>query len=135
MRMRVNRSNFDPEHAWLMAEDGQQPRPSSEVSRARNLLAQAVEVLGGSPVLSTSHSTPGPSSSLITSRSRQLSSALSERNLLFNYDHKRSGSIKGGKSKKVKVAFWSHDFVCLADNEQVRAPSPYERSMLLAAGI
>ena len=119
-----------------MAEDGQETRPYSEVSRARNLLAQAVEVLGGSPApTSNSHSTPEPSSSLITPRSRQLSSALSERNLLFNYDRKRSGSIKSGKSKKVKVAFWSHDFVCLADNDQVKAPSPYERSMLLAAGI
>ena len=119
-----------------MAEDGQEPRPYSEVSRARNLLAQAVEVLGDSAVPSTSntHSTPEPSS-LITPCSRQLSSALSERNLLFNYDCKRSGSIKSGKSKKVKVAFWLHDFVCLANNDQVKAPYPYERSMLLAAGI
>ena len=114
-----------------MAEGEQDPpRPTSEVSRARNLLAQAVEVLGGSL---RPHSVPGPSISRITPRSRQLSSALTERNLLFNNDRKRGGSSKGGKSKKMKVAFWSHEFICLADNEQVRAPSPYERSMLLAA--
>ena len=116
-----------------MAEDGQDPpRPTSEVSRARTLLAQAVEVLGGSPV---PQSVPGPSTSRITPRSRQLSSAITERNLLFNYDRKRGGSSKGGKSKKMKVTFWSHEFICLADNEQARAPSLYERSMLLAAGI
>ena len=149
------------------------PPPSSEISRARELLAQAVEVLGGS-IGSTSDSTPSPSGSLrvtsapgaqaaprsqqevlggattsicastsgfsggsssrAESRSRTLSTALSERNLLFNYDRKRSVSNRGGRKKKIKVAVWSHELICLADTEQVKTPSPYERSVLQAAG-
>jgi hypothetical protein len=59
-----------------------------------------------------------------------------ERNLLFNFDRKRSNrSVKGGKLKKSKVCFWSHDFVCLSDIEQVKTPSAFERSKLLAAGL
>ena len=45
-----------------------------------------------------------------------------------------SVSIKGGKTNKKKVAVWSHDFFCLADTEQVKTPSPYDRSLLQAAG-
>lgn len=115
----------------------------------RDLLAQAVEVLGGSRctdecAASLQHSLPTTVSMPSASEaclhpapvSRNIvSTALSERNLLFNFDHKRSNrGIKGGKSKKSKVAFWLHEFVCLADNEQSKTPTAFERSKLLAAG-
>ena len=117
---------------------------ASEVSRARDLLAQAVEVLGGSrsdSSRSTDEHTPASrpppsgvsgstasSSSFAFSRAR-VSSALSERNLLFNFERKRSGRVtKGGKSKK------SHDFVCLSDLNQIKTPTVHERSIHLSAG-
>ena len=123
--------------------------PPTEITRARQLLSQAVQVLGGtderpsgsqstpSSVTPTISVTGSPASSAVPSSSRAFfSSALSERNLLFNFERKRSnrGGNKGGKSKKCRVSFWSHDFICLADNDQVKTPTGYERSQLLAAG-
>ena len=66
------------------------------------------------------------SSSLFAFSRARVSSALSERNLLFNFERKRSGRVtKGGKSKK------SHDFVYL---DQIKTPTAHERSIHLSAG-
>ena len=105
--------------------------PPTEISRVRQLLSQAVEALGGtsdrSPTPSSATTTPSVTGSSASASSAAatnrafVSSALSERNLLLNFDRKRNyrgSSSKGGKSKKNRVSFWSHDFVCLADNDQ-----------------
>ena len=39
-----------------------------------------------------------------------------------------------GKSKRSHVSLWLHDFVCIADNEQIKTHVGYERSQLMAAG-
>ena len=129
---------------------GKVPLSATPPTRARQLLSQAVQVLGGTDehLLSGFQSTPSsitptisvagsPTSSAVPRSSRAFfSSALSKRNLLFNFERKRSncGGNKGGKSKKCHGSFWSHDFICLTNNDQVKTPTGYERSQLLAAG-
>ena len=119
--------------------------PPTEISRVRQLLSQAVEALGGtydrSPTPSSATTTPSVTGSAVSAAATNrafVSSALSERNLLFNFDRKRNyrgSSSKGGKSKKSRISFWSHYLVCLADNDQVKTASSFKRSQLLAAGM
>ena len=126
------------------------------VSRARELLAQAVQFLGGStPQLSDSgppgtsqtplstsvsnrsSSVPYISASASVSRSR-VSTALAERSCLFNFGKRgqKSGESKAARSAtKRRGALWSHEFVCLSDTDQDKTPSSYERGRLLSAGM
>ena len=118
-----------------------------DVSRARELLTQAVQFLdssGGRNLSATRDqrcSSPehfGHSArSLPFSGSRE-SSALAERSLLFNFGGKRklgSGFTSSKKKKKVAVTFWNHEFVCLSDTEQDRTPTASERANLIASGV
>ena len=114
---------------------------SRQVQRLRDLLSQAVQCL---PDTSTSRTTPAPSlpgpSSGVTRERQRTASIHSERNTLFKFGasrltaHKRLPSRNLPKSKKKKLAIWTHDFVCLAKKDQDKSPTSYERSMLIAAG-
>ena len=115
--------------------------PPREISRVRELFSQAVEALGGPSERSSAASSAATGISSSSARPAvnlprsAVPSALAERNLLFNFDRKWRNRKGGpGKSKKSRVSFWSHDFICMADNEQIKTPSGYERSQLMAAG-
>ena len=122
--------------------------------RVRELLAQAVQCLGDSGGTSSqpqasqlpasqphsssdscgTHTNLGPSST--SSRSMMLlscrPSVLAERNFPFNYGGKRNVAKVSGnrKSKKKRLAMWTHDFVGLVK----KTLTPVERSKLISAG-
>ena len=39
------------------------------------------------------------------------------------------------KRKKKKLPMWNHEFVCLANKDQDKTPTSYERSSLISAGM
>ena len=39
------------------------------------------------------------------------------------------------KSKKKKLLMWNHEFVCLANKDEDKTPTSYERSSLISAGM
>ncbi len=109
---------------------------TSNVHRLRDLLLEAVQCLGSAVTNSPSTSTqaeqrPAPAHS---SRAGHIHS---ERNNLFNFGTrrpKRPQSSNMPKSKKKKLRMWTHDFVCLANKDQEKTPSPIERGTLMGAG-
>ena len=128
----------------MMSNLGSTSSACSRVSSARDLLEQAVRFLDGSASRDPSvQSSPGhiaPAgrgcSSRIGGGDRE-SSVLRERSLLFNFGRKRSAVTGGESSKKKKkqLALWSHEFVCVSETDQDKTPTPYERALLVAAGM
>ena len=138
-----------------MSSDSGSASGSSGISRARELLAQAVQFLDSSaarnPSFPRARDSQTPAQSQFVDRRRspwsahcsssstgdRESSALAERSLLFNFGgKKRLGSGGGNKKKKQRiVTFWNHDFVCLSDTEQDTTPTANERARLIAAGV
>ena len=134
---------------------------STQVERLRDLLSQAVDCLGTASTScgSSSTSTPGPSVTTSTSGSAQASvtgpptfrplimdwrraaQVRSERNTLFNFGSRKPTATKrvlgktAPKSKKKKLPMWNHEFVCLANKNQEKTPTSFERSILIAAGM
>ena len=54
---------------------------------------------------------------------------LNERRTVFG----RRGSR--GKTKKVKISMWEHEFICLAYTDQTNPPSPMDKAELIRAGL
>ena len=116
--------------------------------RLRTLLSEAVECLPTTTSSTSSPSVAGPSSS--SSSLTQTPSVLasndlvqrtrSERNSLFNFGVRRPNMLKRpvsksvSKTKKKKLSYWTHDFVCLASKNQDKTPTSFERSTLVTAG-
>ena len=136
---------------------------SNGISRARELLARAVEFLdaGNSPSeslpgerisarsssvegrpapgrlpASSSARTPWSARSFSSRTGSRERSALAERSLLFNFGGKKRPSSSGeANRKKKRLVLWTHEFVCLSDTDQDRTPTASERARLLAAGL
>ena len=51
------------------------------------------------------------------------------------YNRRLPAARSAPKSKKKKVAVWQHAFVCLADVDQTRVPTPLEKAKLMQAGL
>ena len=124
------------------------------ISRARELLAQAVQFLGGSTPQPRDSDPrgPPPSATSVSNRSSlpssprsasasvprsRVSTSLAERSCLFNCGKRsnKNGESRAKSTKKRRVALWNHEFVCLSDMDQDRTPSAYDGSRLLAAGM
>ena len=110
---------------------------SNRVHRLRDLLSQAVQCLGTSSTSSSSASSS--SSAQILPQTIRERSIHSERNLLFNFGARRPRRLQPrnvpSKSKKKKLPTWSHEFVCLANKNQAKTTTSYERSVLISAGM
>ena len=131
----------------------------SDVSRVKELLAQAVQCLDGqqpqdsSCVRGSGHTGQAPSAaqtstspfcSSFPSRLRtdfEASSsraALVERNCLFNFsssDRKRKGKgVPGSRSKKKTTNMWVHECICLSRTNQDKTPTAMERAALISSG-
>ena len=119
------------------------------LSRIRDLLAQAVDCLDGSSSSGGGESNqsrprttlPGPSYQTSRPGPSHSSSFLSERNGLFNFGGRGMGKRKASdlglskrSKKKNKLVTWNHDFVCLAKTDMKCVPTATERSKLLSAG-
>ena len=93
------------------------PGPSSGIRGAQS--GQFTRVQG------QSSSIPGPSTS-----------ALVERNCLFNFTKRNKACSSGGirKSKKKRLDMWTHDFVCLEKTNQAKTPTAIERATLTTMG-
>lgn len=131
-------------NAQEMSSDTSSGAGCGDISRARELLAQAVQVLSNSDG-TTARARPSPSGdaqhparrSLYAGHGSGSRSIVAERNLLFNFGGKRKLGITSTSNKKKKVAltFWNHEFVCLSDTEQDRTPTAQERASLIASGV
>ena len=125
----------------------------SEISRIRDLFAQAVQCLDRQSSQSSSaqsdRTARRPSRAILPSSSRFSSpsqaststssciSALAERNSLFNFTKRSSCSSSGGrkaKKKRLEKAMWSHEFVCLAKADHEKTPTVMERATLTTLG-
>ena len=117
---------------------------SNQVQRLRDLLSQAVQCIGTSSTSSSlasssSASSSSSSSAQILPQTIRERSIHSERNLLFNFGARRPKRLQPrnvpAKSKKKELPTWSHEFVCLANKNQAKTPTSYERSVLISAGM
>lgn len=84
----------------------------------------------------TDHEMPGPSytASTCTFNRRRFYPYTSERNRVFRpSSHRQNMSHPSAKSKKVEK--WRHEFVCLANKGQSRAPLPMEKVELVHAKL
>ncbi len=116
----------------------------SNVNRLRDLLSEAVQCLGSAGSSPSTSSSPGtssqveqrPAAALVLSSRARAGHIDSERNNLFNFGTRRPKRPKCTnlpKSKKKKLRMWTHDFVCLANKNQKKTPSPLERGVLIGA--
>ena len=119
---------------------------SSGMNRLRDLLSQAVQCLNSSDSnASSSKASSSNSQPTLNQAANQVRPAILtpaqhqviahtnrftvERNALF-----QRGSKRPPKKKSHPIIFWNHQFVCLAEKEQIKTPSTSERIKLASAG-
>ena len=50
-------------------------------------------------------------------------------------EHKNLFGKQGKKTKKVKLSMWEHEFICLANIDQITPPSSLDKATLIRAGL